>query len=181
MCFWSRTESRAQGGSDDAFKSLLDLLIGRGNLTEREARRLAQQPARTLSLIDTHGVAHRSVYNTFPYTPPIHPPKHTHTYTDLRVEISMTPQCPAEDAGPSSRTSRSRLQCLLLGGFVRVRVPAVARVCALCPGPDMLLQVFLPGSWLGRARRTGSVRRSARRRVGPRRRAIHAQLWARAI
>ena len=54
------------GGSGEDSQDLLDFIIDNGrNITERDVRPLAQQLARTLSLIHAHGVVHRSVYNTF--------------------------------------------------------------------------------------------------------------------
>ena len=62
----SRIKSGAAEASDSVSQpvSLLDFVIkSRGNLREREVRPLAQQLARTLSLIHAHGVVHRSTYS----------------------------------------------------------------------------------------------------------------------
>ena len=46
---------------------LLDFIIDNGrHITERDVRPLAQQLARTLSLVHAHGVVHRSAYNISP-------------------------------------------------------------------------------------------------------------------
>ena len=62
----SRIKSGAAEASDSVSQpvSLLDFVINsRGSLREREVRPLAQQLARTLSLIHAHGVVHRSTYS----------------------------------------------------------------------------------------------------------------------
>ncbi|KAH9975519.1 kinase-like domain-containing protein [Lactifluus volemus] len=48
----------------DAPQSLLDLTINKGGFKEREARPLAQQLARTVSLLHKHGVVHRKSMTT---------------------------------------------------------------------------------------------------------------------
>jgi len=61
------SQSKAKnGGAGEDSCSLLDLIIDDGpNLTERDVRPLAQQLARTLSLLHAHGVVHRSAYNIY--------------------------------------------------------------------------------------------------------------------
>lgn len=56
----STTKCSTRAGGNGAPQSLLDLVINKGKLKEREARPLAQQLARTLSLLHMHGVVHRS-------------------------------------------------------------------------------------------------------------------------
>ncbi|KAI0254434.1 kinase-like domain-containing protein [Lactifluus subvellereus] len=55
------TKYSTQAGGNGAPQSLLDLVIRMGRLREREVRPLAQQLARTLSLLHTHGVVHRNL------------------------------------------------------------------------------------------------------------------------
>ena len=63
--------SDAKEGSQNATQSLLDIIINNElNLTERKVRPLAQQLARTLSLVHAHGVVHRSAYA---YSIALHP------------------------------------------------------------------------------------------------------------
>jgi hypothetical protein len=60
-----RTKSGAGGGGDNVSQSesFLDWIINsRRRLSERDVRPLAQQLARTLSLMHAHGVVHRSTY-----------------------------------------------------------------------------------------------------------------------
>ena len=108
-----RTRTRAEH-SDNASQShsLLDWVINNRRLSERDVRPLAQQLARTLSLIHAHGVVHRSTVS-FPLPHDTHinrktlPPQISNSKTSLSMSIPLQ-QPVKHDAVPSSRILHSQ-------------------------------------------------------------------------
>lgn len=116
MCSRFRTKSEAREGNEDAPRSLLDFVINsRRYLTERDVRPLAQQLARTLSLMHAHGVVHRSTYDSLSLPPPS--PAHHNNTTFKKKKNPLTNR--------THRTTHAPQDLKLDNVFIRVD-PAVS-------------------------------------------------------